>query len=466
MAPKTSKQYTQSLRDKDQHLIHPFTDFPSFKSTGSEVFSDSNNIYVSDSDGNRYIDGIGGLWCVNIGYGQEEMVEAIAEQVRRLPYYCTFYQMTSPPAAELAAKLAELAPGSLNRVFFGTGGSLANDTAVRIVHFYFNRLGKPAKKLIISRNLGFHGSTYLSAALTGIDRNKNCFDTAENLVHYLSAPDCYRRPEGTTEKEYCDFLVEEFENMIAELGDDRIAAFIAEPIMGAGGVLMAPSGYHERMLALCKKYEILYISDEVVTAFGRLGHFFASEDVFNIVPDMITSAKGISSGYLPLSATILSEEIYEVISVPQAEGALFTHGFTYSGHPVSCAAGLKNIEIIEKQEICEHVRETGPYFEEKLKTLNDLEIVGNVRGKNFMLCVENVKNKLTRETFDDTINIGKRIADHCYRDGLIVRPVGHLNILSPPLVMNRQQIDELVAIIRKAITTTMDDLVREGLWHA
>ncbi len=454
---------TRTVQDQDQHFIHPFANFQAFKAEGSEVFAEADNVYVSDNDGNRYMDGIGGLWCVNIGYGQEEMVAAIADQVRRMPYYCTFYEMTSPPAAELAAKLAELAPGSLNRVFFGTGGSMANDAAIRISHFYFNQLGKPNKKKIISRVSGYHGCTYLTAALTGIEKNKLGFDTAEGLVYYVSAPDCYRRPQGSSESEYCDLLIEEFETRIHDLGAENVAAFIAEPIMGAGGVLVAPDGYHRRMREVCTQNEILYISDEVVTAFGRLGHFFASNDVFGIEPDIICCAKGLSSGYLPLSATIISEQMFDVISTPKTDGALFTMGFTYSGHPVCCAAGLKNIEIIEQQRICEHVRETGPYFEERLGSLTDLPIVGDVRGKAYMLCVENVQDKATKALFADEVNIGKRIADHCFQRGLIVRPVGHLNILSPPLIMSRSQIDELVETLRISIQATLDDLVNERL---
>ena len=281
-------------------------------------------------------------------------------------------------------------------------------------------------------------------------------------MYYVSAPNCYRRPDGTTLDQFCDQLVEEFENKILELGEDNVAAFIAEPIMGAGGVIVAPPGYHKRMKEVCEKYGMLYISDEVVTAFGRLGHFFASEEVFNIVPDIITSAKGISSGYVPLSATILSDKIYDVISDgPQEEGALFTHGFTYAGHPVSCAAGLANIRIMEEGLICDHVQQIGPYFKRQLETLSDLDIVGDVRGSHFMLCVENVKDKKTKELFDASVNIGKRIAVHCQSRGVIVRPIGHLNVLSPPLTLSRDEIDILVSTLRESIEATMDDLARE-----
>ena len=326
---------TQELWEKDRdHYIHPWTDFNVFHKEGSLVIAEADGAYVFDSDGGRYIDGIGGLWCVNIGYGREEMAQAIADQVRAIPYYSSFNHLTTPPSAELAAKLAELAPANLNHVFYGSGGSMANDTAVRIIHYYFNRLGKPSKKKIISRIDAYHGSTYLAMTLTGVQADHTGFDLAPGLVSYVSCPNLYRKPDGMTDSEYCDFLVEELEQRIVDLGADNVAAFIAEPIMGAGGVIVPPEGYHKRTKDVCAKYDVIYISDEVVTGFGRIGHMLASEPVFDLSPDIITAAKGISSGYLPLSATLLSDEIYEVISTPTSDGSLFTHGFTYSGHPV------------------------------------------------------------------------------------------------------------------------------------
>ena len=456
---------TEDIRRKDRdHFIHPWTDFSTFEKEGSDVMAEAEGIYVYNSDGDRFIDGIGGLWCVNIGYGREEMAQAMADQARKICYYSPFGHMTTPPAAELAAKLAELAPSNINHVFYGTGGSMANDTAVRVIHYYFNRLGKTSKKKIISRIDAYHGSTYLAMTLTGVDFDHQGFDLAPNIVERVSAPYAYRRPDGMTVEEFCDQLVQELEDKIVEIGAENVAAFIAEPVMGAGGVIVPPTGYHARTAEVCRKYEVLYISDEVVTGFGRLGHFFASEPVFDLSPDIIVSAKGISSGYLPLSATLFSDEIYDVISVPQSKGGLFTHGFTYSGHPVICAVGLKNIEIMEREKICEHVREVGPYFESQLDGLRDLAIVGDVRGKCFMMCVENVANKETKELFDGDIAIGDRIAKHAQARGLIVRPLGHLNVMSPPLILTRGQIDSLVGILRESIEATQDDLVREGVW--
>ncbi|GGK55913.1 aminotransferase [Amphritea balenae] len=448
-------------QDKD-HYIHPWTDFSTFKETGSMILADSDNVHVTDGEGRQYLDGIGGLWCVNIGYARKEMADAIAEQIMKIPYYSSFGHHTTVPAAELAAKLAELAPGNLNHVFYGCGGSVANDTAVRMIHFYFNQLGKQSKKKIISRIDGYHGSTYMAMSITGVKFDHIGFDIEEELVHHISCPNPYRRPAEQSIEAFCDEKVQELEDKILELGPDNVAAFFAEPIMGAGGVIVPPEGYHKRTLDVCRKYGVLYVSDEVVTAFGRLGHMFASEDEFGIVPDMITCAKGLTSGYLPLGATIISDEIYDVISKPQADGALFTHGYTYSGHPVSCAAGVKNIEIMERENICGHVKDMGTYFEEQVKGLIDLPIVGDVRGRKFMMCIENVADKDSKELINPDAKVGNRIADHCQARGLIVRPLAHMNVLSPPLTLTKENIDFLVATLRESIEATTEDLKQEG----
>jgi adenosylmethionine-8-amino-7-oxononanoate aminotransferase len=448
-------------QDRD-HFVHPWTHFDSFKTEGSLVIAEGKGAYVYDSAGKPYLDGIGGLWCVNIGYGNEEMVQAIADQARRLAFFSAFVDTTNPPAAELAAKLAALAPGRLNHVCYTCTGSDANDTAVRLVHFYHARRGKPTKKHVIARVDGYHGSTYLGMSLTGKPGDRSpYFHYISDIVHHVSSPNVYRRPAGMTEVEFCDRLVAELEQTIEAIGSDNVAAFIAEPVLGAGGVIVPPPGYHRRTAEVCRRHDVLYISDEVVTGFGRLGHFFASKAVFDVEPDIIVTAKGISSGYVPLGATIFSDAIHEVISAPDAD-VWFTHGFTYSGHPVACAAGLKNIEIIERDRICEHVRQLGPYFEQELAKLKALPLVGDVRGSHFMLCVENVADRETRETLPDEVNVGKRISNHCEARGLIVRPIGHLNVMSPPLILTKAQIDELVAILRESILVTVDELTREG----
>lgn len=460
------EQYnTQEIWQKDiDHVIHPWAAYPNFESEGALVIAESQGVHIFDSDGKKYLDGIGGIWCVNIGYGREEMAQAIAQQIMRVPYFNTFTDTTTPPVANFAARLAEVAPGPLNHVFFSTGGSVANDSAVRIAHHYFSRLGRPSKKKIISRVKGYHGSTYLTSSLTGFDDYHEHFHTMSELVEFVSCPYPYRRPDGMSLGAFCDSLVQELEDKIVALGAENVAAFIAEPILGSGGVIVPPEGYHRRTWEVCQKYDVLYISDEVVTGFGRLGHWFASEDVYGVVPDMITSAKGITSGYLPLGATLLSDQIHEVMSSETYGAGYFAHGFTYSGHPVACAAGLMNMEIIERDGILEHVRDAGPYFEERLATLLDLPIVGDVRGSHFMLCAEFVADKETKALFSDEVDIGSRIAKVAERRGLIVRPLGHLAVLSPPLILTRAEIDELVEMLRASIVEVMDGLLRDGVW--
>ncbi|GGK56639.1 aminotransferase [Amphritea balenae] len=453
--------HTEFFEMDKQHFIHPYTDFSTFQDEGSQVISHSEGVYVTDTEGKPYLDGIAGLWCVNIGHGRREMAEAISNQVTTMEYYNPFGHSTNKPAAQLAAKLAELSPGNLNHVFYGCGGSVANDTAVRLAHYYFNMKGLHSKKKIISRCDGYHGSTYLAAALTGIQGTKYGFDAADNLVEYISAANMYRRPVGAedlTEAQYCDFLIDEFENHILQLGPDNVAAFIAEPIMGAGGVLVAPAGYHKRMYDTCKKYDMLFIADEVVTAFGRLGAMVASEELYGYTPDMLCMAKGLTSGYIPLGATMLSDEIYQVISKPQCEGGLLSHGFTYSGHPVACAAALKNIEIMEQEKLCEHVQEVGPYFFEQAQKLADLPIVGDVRGSHFMVGIELVSNKAEKSRFPVTAGIGQRVFKHCQERGVIVRPVGDVIVLSPPLVMTRDQTDILFNALYESIAAVTQEL--------
>ncbi len=459
---------TKNLWTKDkEHVLHAWSDLANLRERGSLVVAESEGIYVYDSDGNKMIDGPAGMWCLNIGYGRDEMAEAIAQQVRRMTYFSPFHQMTSPPTAELGAKLAELAPGDLNEVFFTTGGSTAVDSAIRFTWFYHRYTGKPNKKHIISRIDAYHGSTYLTASVCGKQHDRSpYFDyiTDKDFIHHLPSPYPYRRPEGMSIEDFCGQCVADLENKILELGPDNVALFIAEPILASGGVIVPPPGYHKRTLEVCRKYDVTYISDEVVTAFGRLGHYFASEPVFDIVPDIITCAKGVTSGYLPLGALIISEKMFGAVSGPDAEGSVFANGFTYSGHPVSCAAALKNLEIMEREKILEHVRQVGPYFMERLETLLDLPIVGEVRGSHLMACIECVADKETKEPFATGVDIGLRIDRHCQKRGLILRPFENFCVLSPPLIITEEEIGRMVEIVRAGMEATMEDLKREGLW--
>ncbi|MBC7478509.1 MAG: aminotransferase, partial [Pseudorhodobacter sp.] len=425
------------------------------------VITKGQGAYLWDAQGNRYFDAVGGLWCTNIGLGRREMADAIAEQVERLAFSNTFVDMTNDPAARLGAKLAELAPGDLNRVHFTTGGSTAVDTAVRMVAYYHHANGNPDKTDIVARDHSYHGSTYLSQSV-----GKRPGDRVEEFryktdgIHHLSVPNPYRRPDGMTEAQFCDDLVAEFEALIARVGADKIGGFIAEPIQASGGIIIPPEGYLKRMWQVCQRHDILFIADEVVTAFGRLGHWFASLDEFGVQPDMICSAKGLTSGYIPLGAVIFSDRIWTVMAAGGQRW--FTSGLTYSGHPVACAAALKNIEIMEREDLLGNATKVGTYFETRLKQLESLPLVGQVRGRKLMLCVENVANKQTRELLPDGVNESKRISNLCESLGLLVRPIGHLNVMSPPLVITESDVDFIAETLEKAIMQVTDDLVREG----
>ncbi|MDF1595239.1 MAG: aminotransferase [Acidimicrobiia bacterium] len=437
-------------RDK-RHHVHPYQVFDSFAEHGALPIASGHGAFITDTDGKRYVDAVGGLWCTNIGLGREEMVEAIAHQVRRLAYSNPFVDMTHVPAADLATKLAELAPGDLNHVFFSTGGSTANDLAYRIIQFYQAVRGKPEKRHVISRIDAYHGQTYAAVSIGGKPGDRiDEFEFLDN-IHHLSSPNQYRYGRHLSEKEFGDQLYDEFESKVAELGGaEKVAAFFAEPIMGAGGVVPPPDNYLKRIWEFCRDNDIIYVSDEVVTGFGRLGEWFASEKIFGIEPDIITSAKGLTSGYLPLGATIFSDRIFDVIAEPGHHRYL-PLGFTYGGHPVSCAAALKNIEIIENEGILEHVREIGPYLMEQLETLRELPMVGDVRGSHLMVCIEFVRDVETGEAYPDEIDIGKRVSNECDARGLIVRPVENLNIMSPPLIITRQDIEFIVDTLRESI---------------
>lgn len=455
---------TETLHEQDRHWVHPWEDLKALPGTERTIIAQSEGIYLHDSDGNRLIDGPAGMWCVNIGHGREEMAQAIAEQVMRMPYYSP-WSLGNVPAAQLAEKLAELTPGDLNHVFFTTGGSTSVDSALRFMMYFNNALGRPEKKQIISRADAYHGSTYLGASCSGKMRDKSFMDFERTLVHLLPTVHPYRRPDGMSIEEFCDEKVADLENKILEVGPDKVGAFIAEPILASGGVIVPPPGYHRRTLEVCRKYDVLYISDEVVTGFGRLGHWFASEDVYDIVPDMILSAKGLTSGYVPLGAVFISDRLVDMLGGIEANIGFFANGFTYSGHPVAAAAALKNIEIMEREGILEHVREVGPYFQARLKELEEIDMVGEVRGEGLMACIECVNNKQTKNPLLLDYEVGKRIDAHCQENGLIVRPLINMCVMSPPLIITKPQIDEMYDILRRGIVESMEDLHTEGLWQ-
>lgn len=442
-------QTTDDILTNDTHLIQSFANLNALKQDGSRTaIVSAKGAYVTDSEGNKMIDGIGGLWCVNVGHGRKEIIDAITNQLNTLDYYSTFYNFTHPAAAALAQKLASLAPGSLNNVYFGNSGSVANDTSIRILHHYNNLKGRPNKKKILSRHGAYHGSTHLAMAMTTPDYSIGWDTAADGLVHHLRRPSAYHEAGDLTEQEFLEVLADDMLDAIHSIGAENIACFVAEPIMGAGGVLVAPTGYHKRMRDITAEHDIKYIADEVVTAFGRLGHMFASEDVYGMQPDIINTAKGLTSGYQPLSATIISDEIYDVIS---GKDAVFLHGMTYSGHPAAAAAGLANINLMEREKIPQNVQITGKIFEKTLRDLGDLEIVGDVRGSHFMMGIEFVKDKATKEQFTPEENLGQLIANAAQKRGLIVRPLGNIVILSPTLIMDDAMIGEIGDTLRESI---------------
>lgn len=399
-------------------------------------------IYVTDATGRRLIDGPAGMWCTQVGYGCAPIADAIARQALTLSYNSPWYTINGPAAA-LAERIAAMTPGDLNRVFFTTGGSTAVDSALRFVEFYNNVRGRPDKKVVLARWDGYHGSTHLTAACSGRRASRVNFDLDTDRISFLSAPKLFGRPEELSEAAFLEQLVSELEERIAQIGADNVAALIAEPIQSSGGVIVPPDGYLTAIRDICRKHDIIYISDEVVTAFGRCGHWFASESVFGIVPDIVTFAKGVTSGYVPLGGFAVSERLLAEIGGRNAGGSMFTNGFTYSGHPVSCAAALANIDVIESRHLLSHVRDLAPYFLERLRTLHRFPLVRDVRGIGLMVCID-----CTAAGHD---KLGERIGDLCFEGGLIVRPIGDMLVLSPPLMIERSQIDDLVDILATAI---------------
>lgn len=453
---------TKQLQQQDNLFVHPWEDVKSIGDNERTVISKGEGIYVTDSDGHRLIDGPAGMWCVNIGHGREEMARSIAEQAMTLSYVSP-WSLTNSPAAQLADKLVSIAPDDMNHVFFTTGGSTAVDSALRFVIFRNNYLHKTEKKHFISRENAYHGSTFLSSSACGKSRDKNFNDYYAGYFHFLSDPNPLHRGKDQSVDTFKQMLVDELEQKILELGADKVAGFIAEPILASGGVIVPPEGYHKACHEICRKYDVVYISDEVVTAFGRLGHFFATKDVFDVDADIITSAKGLTSGYLPLGAMLVSDRLLEGLKDVDEESGIFSNGYTYSGHPVACAAALTNIEIMEREQLLEHVREIAPYFQEKINTFRDLPIVKDTRGIGLMGCIECEITSADGDQLAVDYDLGNRIDRHCQALGLIVRPIINMCVFSPPLVITKPQIDEMFAILRQSLELTMNDLRQEGL---
>ncbi len=446
------------------HWFHPWEELATPGRHDRSIAAGGRGIYVTDETGRRLIDGPGGMWCVQIGYGSSAMATAIADQVLRMPYMSP-YTLTCETSSLLARKLAELAPGELDHVFFTTGGSTAVETAVRFIHYRANAIGKPAKKIILAREDSYHGSTYLTASLSGKVGNKGLFDHDPSLVAFVPSTNHYRFGNGRTPEQFADDCVAAFEAKILAIGPDNIGGFIAEPVQASGGVILPPPGYLPRVYELCRKYDIITIADEVVTGFGRLGHWFASKDVFGVEPDIITTAKGLTSGYLPLGAAIFSKRLMDDISGDHCKDQWFSHGYTYSGHPVAAAAALKNIEIFEEEGLLEHVRKVAPHFQARMAALRHLPIVGDVRGIGLVGCVDCVAGAADTDPWNPQWQIGARLDRHCQDMGLLLRPIINMCVFSPPLIITESEIDQMFDIMESGLQKTLDEMVREGVWN-
>lgn len=449
------------------HFLHPFTDFKDLNGKGARVMTRAEGIYVWDSEGKRVLDAMSGLWCVNVGYGRKEIADAAYAQMMTLPFYNSFFQTTNVPAVQLAAKLASLAPTvgdrSFQHVFYSSSGSESNDSNVRMVRRYWDLLGQPQRKVIIGRVNGYHGSTMAGASLGGMSGMHAQGDLPIPNISHIEQPYFFEHGlPGETKDAFGIRAAGWLEAKILETGPDKVAAFIAEPVQGAGGVIIPPDTYWPEIQRIVDKYGILLISDEVICAFGRLGHWFAYEK-FGYKPDLVTFAKAVTSGYVPLGGVMVGNRVAEVLI---EEGGEFAHGYTYSGHPVACAVALANLEVMEKEGLVEKVRvETGPYLAKRFAELNAHPLVGLAETCGFVAGLVLVKDKAKGIKFDSELGVGMLCRAHCFGNGLIMRAVGDRMIIAPPLVMTHAQIDEMMDLIEKCLNLTLAELQAKG-WLA
>jgi putrescine aminotransferase len=455
------------------HFLHPFTDHGDLATRGARVIERAEDIYIWDSEGQKILDGMSGLWCVNAGYGRRELADAAHAQMLQLPFYNSFFQTTNVPATRLAAKLARLAPEvdgrRFDHVFFSSSGSESNDTNVRMVRRYWDLLGQPQRKIIISRHNAYHGSTMAGASLGGMSGMHAQGDLPIPNITHIEQPYFFEQGlAGETPAEFGVRAAGWLEAKILELGADKVAAFIAEPVQGAGGVIIPPDTYWPEIQRIVDKYGILLISDEVICAFGRLGHWFAYEK-FGYKPDLVTFAKAVTSGYIPLGGVMVGDRVAKVLI---EQGGEFNHGYTYSGHPVACAVALANLELMEREDLPGRVKnDIGPYLAQRYAELNQHPLVGVAETCGFVGGLVLVKSK-TRNAegrltmFDDNLAVGMKCRAHCFKNGLIMRAVGDRMIIAPPLTMTHAQIDELMALIWKVLDLTLEELKAAGHWHA
>jgi putrescine---pyruvate transaminase len=449
------------------HFLHPFTDHGDLATRGARVITRGEGIYIWDSEGHKILDAMSGLWCVNVGYGRKELADAAYQQMMTLPFYNSFFQTTNVPAVTLAARLAGLAPKvggrSFEHVFYSSSGSESNDSNVRMVRRYWDLLGQPQRKVIISRQNAYHGSTMAGASLGGMSGMHAQGDLPIPNITHIEQPYFFEHGNpGESADEFGVRAAGWLEEKILAVGPDKVAAFIGEPLQGAGGVIIPPSTYWPEIQRIVDKYGILLISDEVICAFGRLGHWFAYEK-FGYRPDLVTFAKGVTSGYIPLGGVMVGDRVAKVLI---EKGGEFNHGYTYSGHPVACAVALANLDVMEREQLPQRVRDDlGPYLAQRYADLAEHPLVGSAETCGFVAGLVLVKNKKTRELFPSELSVGMVCRGHCFRSGLIMRAVGDRMIISPPLVMTRPQIDEMVALVSRCLDLTLSDARKNG-WMA
>ncbi|KNG93571.1 aspartate aminotransferase family protein [Pseudaestuariivita atlantica] len=440
------------------HHMHPFTANAELAAKGARVIKSASGVWLTDSDGNRYLDAMAGLWCVNLGYGRHELAEVAAAQMRELPYYNTFFQTTHVPAIALAERLAELAPGDLNHVFFAAGGSEANDTNIRLVRTYWAAQGKPEKQVIISRKNAYHGSSMGSASLGGMTyMHEQGAMPIPGIVH-IDQPHWWAEGGDMSPEEFGIARARQLAEKIDEIGEDKVAAFIAEPIQGAGGVIVPPDSYWPEVKRILAERDILFIADEVICGFGRTGNWFGSQTL-DLQPDIMTIAKGLSSGYQPIGGSIVSDRVAEGLSRTE-----FNHGYTYSGHPVASAVALENLRILDEEGIVERVgTDTAPYLAERWATLAEHPLVGEARICGMMGSLALTPDKAARAPFAKVGEAGMAVREACFANGLVMRAVGDRMIISPPLIISRDEIDLLIARATMALDDGQAELSRRGM---
>ncbi len=444
-------------------LIHPLTNLKTHLEKGGLVIEEGDGVWVTDIHGKKYIEGMSGLWCLSLGYGQERLVEAAAKQMRRLPYYHLTNHKSHQPAIDLAEKLLEIAPVPMSKVWFANSGSEGNDSAARIVWYYWHAKGQPEKRKIIAHQRAYHGNTIASASMSGMYYNHASFGLPLDGFLHVTPPHHYRYANpGEDEEAFASRLADELDALIIAEGPETVGAFFAEPIMGSGGVIVPPPTYFKKIQAVLDKHDILLIADEVITAFGRTGNMFGTTTM-DLTPDMLVCAKGLSSAYLPISALMVNARVFEVISEESDRVGVFGLSFTYSGHPVSAAVAREALRIYEDENIVEHVRAMEPHFLGGLKKLLDHPLVGEVRGKGLLAGVELVHDKSTGEAFDPAYQVGPYCADRAEAHGVILRAIGDTISFCPPLVIDKQEIEELILRFRHALDDTLA-MVQEQGW--